>query len=576
MMARRAVRRLLATLLLVMPLAGAQSAPAAKPAVSKASSVKAGAKAGADDPVLRAMLAELERSREKLQLKEMQRPYYIEYSINDLQLYSADATFGALRLEQGQRVRLLRAVVRIGGYAQDSFYGQGEGYVELMPQENDELALRHMLWLSTDTAYKNALEALTLKQSMLKDVVVEQPVDDFSREPALQSIQPLVKNEADTQRWREMARSTSALFRRDPQVDSSEAAFRVQTSNRYFVNTEGSITRKGTAVYFFYFGGSTQSADGMRLQRSQGYVMARPQELPSPEKIRADAEKVLDTLAALRQAPVVEDSYRGPVLFSADAANTVFNNLVVPAITGDKPQPGDPARTTGDYASLFKSRVLPTWLSLVDDPTATRFQDQTLVGSYSVDDEGVKAQPVTVVENGTLVNYLVGRRPIRDFPHSNGHGLASPGGSARPSIGNLFVRASESYPVEQLKKRMLDMCRDQGRPYGYLVETTGPDLAPRMLYRVYVKDGHQELVRGAVFGQLDARALRNDLLAAGNDPDVESRPDPVPSTIVTPSLLFEELEIKRADRIREKLPQYPPPALSAGAPASAAPAGKAK
>jgi hypothetical protein len=313
----------------------------------------------------------------------------------------------------------------------------------------------------------------------------------------------------------------------------------------------------------------------MRLSRSHGYVLARPEELPSPETIRADAEKLLDTLAALRLAPVVDDSYVGPVLFSADAANTVFKNLVVPAITGDKPQPGDPARTSGEYASRFKSRVLPPFLSLVDDPTLTRFQGQTLVGSYTVDDEGVKAQPVTVVENGQLVNYLLGRRPIRDFPRSNGHGLAPPGGSARPSVGNLFVRASESYPVEQLMKRMLDMCRDQGRPYGYLVETTGPDLVPRLMYRVYVKDGRQELVRGAVFGQLDTRALRNDLLAVGNDADLESRPDPVPHSLVTPSLLFEELEIKRADRVREKLPQYAPPALSAGAPAAApAPAGK--
>jgi TldD protein len=561
--ARRTLRLLL-TALLLASLLGTAAQTAAKPNA---------AQPAADDPVLRAMLSELGRSKEKLQLKAMQRPYYIEYSVSDIQAYSADATFGALRLEQGQRVRLLRAVVRIGNYTQDSYFGQGEGYVEVVPQENDELALRHVLWLATDTAYKNALEALTLKQSMLKDLVVEQQVDDFSREPAIQSIQPLIKNEADSKRWREMARSTSALFRRDPQVDSSEAGFRAQINNRYFVNTEGSITRKGVATYFFYFGGATQSPDGMRLQRSQGYVMARPEELPSPEKIRADAENVLDTLAALRLAPVVEDSYVGPVLFSSDAANTVFNTLVVPAITGDKPQPGDPARTSGDYASRFKSRVLPPFLSLVDDPTVTRFQDQTLVGSYSVDDEGVKAQPVTVVENGTLVNYLIGRRPIRDFPHSNGHGLAVPGGSARPAIGNLFVRASESFPVAQLKKRMLDKCRDQGRPYGYLVETTGPDLAPRLLYRVYVKDGHQELVRGAVFGQLDARALRNDLLAVGNDADVEGRPDPVPNSLVTPSLLFEELEIKRADRVREKLPQYPPPALAAGAPA-AAPAGK--
>ena len=212
MTARRAVCLLFAAFLLALPRgAAAQTAPAPGSAGVPPATMKStlpAPKPAADDPVLRAMLSELERSKEKLQLKEMQRPYYIEYSVSELQYYSADATFGALRLEQGQRVRVLRAVVRIGDYTQDSFFGQGEGQVEVVPQENDELALRHMLWLTTDTAYKSALEALTFKQSLLKDVVVEQPVDDFSREPALQSIQPLVKNEADSKRWREMARST--------------------------------------------------------------------------------------------------------------------------------------------------------------------------------------------------------------------------------------------------------------------------------------------------------------------------------------------------------------------------------
>jgi hypothetical protein len=88
--------------------------------------------------------------------------------------------------------------------------------------------------------------------------------------------------------------------------------------------------------------------------------------------------------------------------------------------------------------------------------------------------------------------------------------------------------------------------------------------APRLLYKVWVKDGHQELVRGAVFGDLDARALRNDLIAAGSDPKIESRLLNIPHSIVTPSILFDELEVKRQDTEKSKLPEYPAPSAAPG------------
>jgi predicted Zn-dependent protease len=179
-----------------------------------------------------------------------------------------------------------------------------------------------------------------------------------------------------------------------------------------------------------------------------------------------------------------------------------------------------------------------------------------------VDDEGVKAEPVTVIDKGVLVNFLTGREPIKDFPHSNGHGRTALAGAPRPQISNLIFKASNGVPFEQLKQKLIQMCKDQGRPYGYYVETTGLRLAPRLLWRIYVNDGHQELVRGANFNQLDTRSLRSDLIAAGNDEYVYNRSDPVPSTIVAPSLLFDELEIQRANRTREKLPTYPAPPLT--------------
>ncbi len=512
-----------------------------------------------NDPVLTAMGAELKRSQSKLRLQEMQRPYYIEYTVTELDEVTSTAAFGALRGQQRQNGRLVRVVVRIGDYKHDSYFGTGEGVLESMPIDGDQLALRHQLWLATDRAYKAALEALSEKEAELKQLMVETPVDDFSKEAPIESIKPLVKIEGDPGTWSETLRATSDLFRKDHQIDSSEAYLDFRATNRYLVNSEGSVTRHGNAVYTMVFTASTQAADGMELERGHGYSVPKLSELPSASTVTADAEKILASLKDLRNAPMVEDSYSGPVLFSADAANSVFTRLVAGNIAGRRPALGNPARTAGEFAAHFKGRVLPEFLTVVDDPSAQTFDHKTLMGAYDVDDEGVKAQPLTVIEKGKLVSYLTSRQPIRDFPKSNGRGRTALGGSPQPGISNLFIKSSQKMSFAELKKKMLDMCKDQGIPYGYYVQTTASDLSPRLLYRIYVNDGHQELVRGAQFGQLDTRALRSDLIAAGDEYEMENRSEPVPRSIISPPILFGELEIKRANRPREKLPQYAPP-----------------
>jgi predicted Zn-dependent protease len=285
--------------------------------------------------------------------------------------------------------------------------------------------------------------------------------------------------------------------------------------------------------------------------------------LPSAEKFLARSTELLRTLKDLRAAPVADEEYHGPVLLSADAASTVFAALVGENILGLKPELGQPARTRGAFASSYKSRVLPDFLSVVDDPTLASLDGGSLLGHYGVDDEGVRALRVPVIEKGQLVNYLLGREPIRDFPASNGHGRARvPGNSPGPSLGNVLVSASEPVPREELRKKLLELCRQRELPYGYYVETMGAANEPRLLYRVWVKDGHEELVRGGIFGDLDVRALRNDLVAAGNDRHIENLVLNIPHSIVTPSLLFDELEVKRRDTKNPKLPEYPPPSSS--------------
>ena len=513
------------------------------------------------DPVLKAMLAELKRSQEKLQLGQLQRPYYIDYQVTEIQDNIADATLGALRTDQVNMGRLVRVVVRIGDYKQDSYFGEGMGAVDVMPTDNDEMALRRQLWLATDKAYKSALSGFTEKQAALKNVETENDLADFSQEKPAQSVKELAQAEVDLPKWKETLRMTSDLFRGDPSLEMSSALLNFRVLNRYFVNTEGTVARNGKTIYTLVFSGSDQADDGMHLERSHGWVVTKAAELPKQEEIEKEAKQLIGTFSALKKAPLVEDDYRGPVLFSADAATSLFERLIVPNILGIRPDLGNPARTNGEFASYYKGRVLPETFTVVDDPKAKEIDHQSLAGSYDVDDEGVEAQKVTVVEKGVLKNYLLGREPIRDFPHSNGHGRTALAGAPRPQISNLIFKTEGGMPVEELKKKLIQMCKDQGRPYGYYVETTGPQLSPRLLWRVYVSDGHMELVRGAVFKQLDTRALRSDIIATGNDNYVYNRAEPLPSTIVAPSLLFGELEIQRANRTREKLPQYPAPAL---------------
>src|SRR6478609_5274851 len=365
------------------------------------------------DPVLKAMLAELKRSQEKLQLGQLQRPYYIDYQVTEIQDNTADATLGALRTDQVNTGRLVRVVVRIGDYKQDSYFGEGMGAVEVMPTDNDEMALRRQLWLATDKAYKSALSGFTEKQAALKNVETESDLADFSQEKPAQSVRDLAKVDVDLNKWKQEVRTTSDLFRSDPSLEMSSAMLNFRVLNRYFVNTEGTVARNGKSIYTLLFSAADQADDGMHLERSHGWVVTKGDELP-------------------KKAPLVEDDYRGPVLFSADATTSIFERLIVPNILGIRPDLGNPARTNGEFASYYKGRVLPETFTVVDDPKAKEFDHQTLAGFYDVDDEGVEAQKVTVIEKGVLTNYLLGREPIRDFPHSNGHGRTALAGAPRP------------------------------------------------------------------------------------------------------------------------------------------------
>jgi predicted Zn-dependent protease len=521
------------------------------------------ANSASGDVVLRALREEMERSKADLKLENVPAPYYIEYRVTEIDQFEASAVFGALRNRQHTHGRLLRVVVRVGDYKQDSFFGAGEGTIDLVPSDDDVFAIRHRLWLATDRAYKAASESLSAKQAALKQLKVDEPVDDFAKAPALEAVEPLARfSSIDLTSWLHLLEEASAQYRSDKDLENFESSLRFTTENRYFLNSEGTVARSGHAHYVISIAGSTQAADGMLLQRSHADQGNDLKELPSREEFLKTTVRIRDTLKLLRDAPVVDEEYRGPVLFSNDAAATVVTDLVEPNVLGKKPKLGENARTTGKWSSSYKSRVLPDFINVFDDPTISTISGQPLFGNYTLDDEGVKAQRVLLVEKGQLVSYLVGRQPIRDFPASNGHGRAAAASAPGPHPGNLVLQSIDPHPDAGLKTNLIDLCRQRDLPYGLYVETMGPGLEPRLLYRIWTKDAHEELVRGGVFGDLDVRSLRGDLIAAGTALYVEDRSEPIWFSVASPALLFDELQVKRSQAAKQKLPEYPAPALS--------------
>ena len=258
-----------------------------------------------------------------------------------------------------------------------------------------------------------------------------------------------------------------------------------------------------------------------------------------------------------------------------------------------------------EWTSRLNTRVFPAGVTLVDDPTKKEFDGHPLIGSYEVDEEGLRAQRVTLVENGTLKDLLMSRRPGPDFQQSNAHGRASFLSAARATMSNLFFQSSEAKTPEGLRKKFLDLCRESGREWcievrrmdnpalgfqrqddigeavGTLAEGLGNgDRVPLIVYRVNAADGHEELVRGATLTGLKLSTLRR-IAGIGNDYAVfnftqsqalgfagtalgafGSAQGGLPTSLVAPSLLLEEVDVRGARGEPHRPPLLPPPPMN--------------
>jgi len=579
------------------------------------------------DQTLRAMRDEMARSKTRLELKipgtdQPVRPYYVEYRLLDLDIREIVAEFGTLVSSTQGRNRFMNVEARVGGYKLDSsnFIGDesfrgfigSQGSVGI---DRDYDSLRQDLWIATDQAFKQAVETYSRKQAYLSSLARQSNIDDFSQTQSVQVIQPLVVADWSNRRWEQEAREASATLRLFPDIYESRVTYYLVSATEYLLTSEGTEIRTNRTYAAVEAGMNALASDGMPLNHLYAAYAPKAGDLPSVDAVRKGLNVSASELMALRAAKPAED-YTGPVLFEARAAAPLLAQVLGPAMSGSRPplafQPVVEQMLSGlggksDWTGRIGARVLPASVSLVDDPGAREFHGTPLLGGYAVDDEGVRAQKVTVVDNGNLKELLMSRRPGPDSNQSNGHGRSGFLGDAKATMSNLFFNASDTMSPADLKKKFLDECRTEKLEYCIVVrEMDNPaisllhqedfsellasfgggagtgDRLPLLIYKVYPENGREEIIRGARVIGLNTRALRN-LAGVGNDNFAYnymqsqlagfagtalgafgSAQGGLPASVVAPSLLFEELEVRGARGEPKRLPLLTAPPLTAG------------
>ena len=578
-----------------------------------------------NDHTMQAMKDEMARAKSRLELaippsNQPVKPYYIEYRLLDMDIREVTAEFGALLGTNHSRSRIMNVEARVGDYKLDSSnFISDEGFRGFIGSQGtvgidrDYNSLRQDLWIATDQAFKEAVETYSRKQAYLSSLARPSDIDDFSKVEVVQHVEPLANSDWSGRNWEQEARDTSAALRAFPQIYESRVTYYLVYTTEYLLTSEGTEMRSNHSFAAIEAGMNTLADDGTQVNHFYSTYAPAPVGLPSADAVRKALNVAGTELMGMRAAAPATD-YTGPVLFEARAASALLAAVFGPSLSGARPpvafQPVvDQLMSSlggrSDWSGKVGSRVLPASVTLIDDPLAKDYKGTPLIGSYTIDEEGVPAEKVTLVANGILKDLLMSRRPGPDFEKSNGHGRASFLADPKPTMSNLLFSSTDEVSKDEMKKKFVDACKAEKLDYCIVIRqmdnpsislmhqddfsellasfggNAATDRLPLVVYKVYPDGREEQLVRGARITGFNTRSLRN-ISAIGNDDYVYNYlqnqttgvsgtalsafgngQNGLPASVVAPSLLFEEVEIRGARGEPKRLPLLPEPPMTA-------------
>jgi len=536
--------------------------------------------ADAQPAVLTAMQQELDRSFATLS-KADPPAYFISYTLSDRRYADVSGSNGALLSSTEDRGRWLETQTRVGSYQLDdthklpnqqpSWTSPGTSAI----LDNDIPVLRREIWRETDQQYRAAVQAL-IKVKTSQEVQVqtaEGAAADFSREPPQTYIGPYVDIHVDRKPWEDRVRSYTAAFSKSPAVLNSIATFTALSTNQYQVNTEGTKLAFGLIHYRLELFVQSKAPDGMDIERYANFDWLDPKDEPTDKTIFASIHNLIEETEALDKAPLV-DPYAGPALLTGRAAAVYFHEMFGHRAEGFREKDINEGQT---FASKIGQQILPDFISIKDDPTEKTLNGQMLLGYYPYDDEGVPAQDVHLVDRGVLKTFLMSRSPLINIPHSNGHGRRQLGYAPVARQGNLIVSSSKAMTNAQLREKLIELVKEQGKPFGLLIddisggftftgrsEPQALQVTPLVVYKIFPDGRPDELVRGVNLVSTPLVSL-GKIVATGDTPEIfngycGAESGSVPVSAVAPETLFSEMEFAKKETSTDRPPILPPPA----------------
>jgi TldD protein len=537
------------------------------------------AKAGATRiPLNEILKTELEREFAGLKAKADPAPYYMAYEADEQETDSASATMGALLEDVHSHLRAVDTTIRVSSPQFDNYHpykGTRAHFTTAMTVSLDDDAnqIRRTLWAESDRVYHLAsrrfLQLKTDQQLLAEET--EQDGDFSTEAPATYSRRPETYA-YDMTAWRQKLRAWSAEFNKHPKVLASAVSFRALHEISTFVNSEGASIEQGGNLFRIEIDGAALASDGMDLHDFTAIEAADPAHLPADAVVKARALEVASKLDALVDAPPAEPIVC-PAILSGRASAVFFHEIFGHRVEGHRQKDVAEGQT---FTKMLGQKVLPDFISVEFDPTRKEFNGADLMGFYEYDDEGVKARPVKVVENGVLNTFLLSRSPVGEFAHSNGHGRRQPGYEVVSRQSNLIVESTKQVSEAQLREQLIAEIKRQSKPYGLYFEevssgytTTGRrglqafTVVPLVVYRVYTDGRPDELIRGVdmvgtplasfhrILATSDKSAVFNGYCGAesGN----------IPVSAVSPAILVSEIETQKKQNSQQKLPILPRP-----------------
>jgi TldD protein len=536
--------------------------------------------------LLDTMDAELHRAMNSLgnnatDATQQPKPYFLSYAVSDSDSMSISAQFGAINGSRENHRRIADVQVRIGTAAEDNTHGDHRNSALTtipLPLTNDTEAISRTLWFATNRGYGKALDGyLKVKTEQQVRAKEEDASADFSTEtPASTILPPSPALVVDTSAWETRLRELSGLFKQYPDVFFNNVSLEASTETDYFVSSEGAKVATPNHVARLVIVARTRAADGMDLFRAETFEADEVAHLPDQKTLTDKTIAMAKNLEALREAPVTEP-FNGPAILSGRASAVFFHEVLGHRLEGQRQRGDDEGQT---FTKLLGKQILPSFLSVSDDPTLAEFHGTPLSGHYSYDDEGQQAHRVDLIKDGVLDTFLMSRLPIASFSTSNGHGRAETGHMPTGRQGNLIVTSSKTVSDTELREMLKAEAKKQGKPYGLYFEDISSGFAvttrrspqafqviPLVVYRVYVDGRPDELVRGVSIVGTPQAAL-NRIIATDDKQDIfngicGAESGSIPVSAVAPAMLVSEIETQRQAQGTARPPILPPPGADA-------------